>query len=80
LPPIETACATGADCDHSYVYELDGKCCDATCSPKPVNRAYMTKIAEVCKKAGHADESRCGDKKCAKPPDLACVSGQCRAK
>jgi hypothetical protein len=78
LPPIDTMCANDGDCDHAWTYEIDAKCCDGTCSPKPAAKAWIAKVAEICERAGHADN--CPTKKCAEPPPIACVDGQCRTR
>jgi hypothetical protein len=78
LPPIETACSSDADCVHTYMRDVDGQCCDDTCSPQPANRTSAGKIRAHCNRNGYADN--CPTKKCDKPPAIGCVSGQCREK
>jgi hypothetical protein len=80
LPEVMTSCTTDAECGHVYIYLVDGKCCDGTCSPTLGNSAYALAVSETCRRIGRADEGSCPVKKCAAPPPFACVSGQCREK
>jgi hypothetical protein len=75
LPPLETACATDADCTHGWTYEIAGKCCKGGCSPDATTHAWVAKAAAICQKAGYSE--KCPEKKCAAPPPVACISGQC---
>jgi len=75
LPPLETKCVSDADCAHAWTYEIEGKCCSGTCSPKPTTKAWVEKVDAICTKAGHSEA--CPTKKCAAPRIVVCVSGQC---
>jgi len=57
------------------MYEIDGKCCNGTCSPKATTKAWVEKVDAICAKAGHSDA--CPVKKCAAPPPVICTSGKC---
>lgn len=75
LPPLETDCAADADCELGWTHEIDGKCCDGTCSPAAATRAWVSKVAAICRGAGYSE--RCPDKKCHTPPAVVCRAKRC---
>lgn len=76
--PLDTSCATTADCDVIWGYYIrkDGKKCCRGCALRVGRTAELQREANECQT--YSNEG-CPLKKCGALPEVACVSGRCEA-